>query len=53
VTSQPLLIIHAFGLAIDIFSVFALKSDASDFKHGAKVLLFSDIAKEYYARYEN
>ncbi len=31
--------------------MFALKSDASDFKHGAKVLLFSDIANLFTAIY--
>jgi len=42
-----------FGDCLTLDCVFALKSDASDFKHRAKVLLFPDIAKEYYARYEN
>lgn len=33
-------------MAIDTFvRVFALKSDASDFKHGAKVLLFFEVNK--------
>ena len=53
-SSLPSIIILALDLPIDTFvRVFALKSDAFDLKHGAKVLLFSDIAKEYYARYEN